>query len=80
MAREATLWNRKGNESQRNELLAALAVLIDRDGGEVIIQNSELIALDGSVGIRARYLPCGGLQIWTYDLVEDMKGLIDGYR
>ena len=78
--RKTTLWNKKGNEEQRNELFGALAVLINRAGGEVFISGNDLNALDGAIGIRAKYLPDGGLQVWIYDLVDDMKGLIDGYR
>ena len=77
---KATMWNRKGGDKQGlANLSAALCALVHRTGS-ITITSAELKAMAGGIGLRARYEPDGSMTLWTYDVVEDIKGIANEHR
>lgn len=73
-------WDRfGGTKENRDTLIGALAALVRREG-QITIPLSELESMENRIGLRARFEPDGGITLWTYDVVDDMKGIADEHR
>lgn len=73
--KQAFLIDRKKRAGDDENLIMALAALVERTG-EVNITDAELEAINGKRGLRGRYEPDGSFTLWTYDLLDDIRRVI----
>ncbi len=76
MKHNTLVWDRKSAPGDHENLILALAAMVNIIGHEVALGPQHLEAVNGKVGLRARYEPDGGITLWTYDLLEDVNNLV----
>lgn len=74
---ETHIISRKDIPGGRDQLLLALAAMVNIIGHEVTLTVSHLQAVNGK-GLRMCLEDDGGITVWTYDLLDDMKGIVAG--